>query len=142
MSASPHTSTALVNKFDVGFTGSSGLVRASRAFHAASASHERDRFEAQPVTGGFGLKRRSSTEVTGAHREGVLTCGARYPIPFGPGHRPCVVHLLVSACSPPSAPRPSRHRRRSPPALRLRSEEHTSELQSRLHLVCRLLLEK
>src|SRR2546422_2985656 len=28
------------------------------------------------------------------------------------------------------------------PALRYRSEEHTSELQSRLHLVCRLLLEK
>src|SRR5256884_626276 len=27
-------------------------------------------------------------------------------------------------------------------ALRPRSEEHTSELQSRLHLVCRLLLEK
>src|SRR2546422_8321192 len=31
-----------------------------------------------------------------------------------------------------------------PPAAcpRTRSEEHTSELQSRLHLVCRLLLEK
>src|SRR2546429_9441567 len=28
------------------------------------------------------------------------------------------------------------------PARRQRSEEHTSELQSRLHLVCRLLLEK
>src|SRR2546422_4142126 len=27
-------------------------------------------------------------------------------------------------------------------ADRIRSEEHTSELQSRLHLVCRLLLEK
>src|SRR2546429_3724894 len=27
-------------------------------------------------------------------------------------------------------------------AVRIRSEEHTSELQSRLHLVCRLLLEK
>src|SRR2546422_6439882 len=27
-------------------------------------------------------------------------------------------------------------------AFALRSEEHTSELQSRLHLVCRLLLEK
>src|SRR2546422_5690916 len=27
-------------------------------------------------------------------------------------------------------------------ARRVRSEEHTSELQSRLHLVCRLLLEK
>src|SRR2546429_7011280 len=32
--------------------------------------------------------------------------------------------------------REMRHRKR------LRSEEHTSELQSRLHLVCRLLLEK
>src|SRR5687768_18010186 len=30
------------------------------------------------------------------------------------------------------------HERRTP----ARSEEHTSELQSRLHLVCRLLLEK
>src|SRR2546429_5383860 len=29
-----------------------------------------------------------------------------------------------------------------PKAHRARSEEHTSELQSRLHLVCRLLLEK
>src|SRR2546422_8285131 len=27
-------------------------------------------------------------------------------------------------------------------AVAIRSEEHTSELQSRLHLVCRLLLEK
>src|SRR2546429_5187447 len=34
----------------------------------------------------------------------------------------------------------SRRRRVRPP--RTRSEEHTSELQSRLHLVCRLLLEK
>src|SRR3989449_8375538 len=38
--------------------------------------------------------------------------------------------------------------RRTPPARSIcgtawsRSEEHTSELQSRLHLVCRLLLEK
>src|SRR5690625_5596043 len=30
----------------------------------------------------------------------------------------------------------------SPDLYRLRSEEHTSELQSRGHLVCRLLLEK
>src|SRR5687768_17995244 len=28
------------------------------------------------------------------------------------------------------------------PVVKKRSEEHTSELQSRLHLVCRLLLEK
>src|SRR3712207_8836454 len=31
---------------------------------------------------------------------------------------------------------------RSNPRLKLRSEEHTSELQSRQYLVCRLLLEK
>src|SRR2546429_3033578 len=31
---------------------------------------------------------------------------------------------------------------RYPPRILCRSEEHTSELQSRLHLVCRLLLEK
>src|SRR2546422_7666127 len=30
----------------------------------------------------------------------------------------------------------------STPATASRSEEHTSELQSRLHIVCRLLLEK
>src|SRR2546429_1960810 len=35
-------------------------------------------------------------------------------------------------------PGPDLQRRRDVP----RSEEHTSELQSRLHLVCRLLLEK
>src|SRR2546422_2975158 len=53
--------------------------------------------------------------------------------------------------SPASASRARRHgrsafgrraRRRAPRRTRDRSEEHTSELQSRLHLVCRLLLEK
>src|SRR2546429_5647921 len=39
------------------------------------------------------------------------------------------------------APRPSRFPATAG-ALLGRSEEHTSELQSRLHLVCRLLLEK
>src|SRR5437660_12681956 len=41
-------------------------------------------------------------------------------------------------------PRPTRCRRRSgrPSPSRARLEEHTSELQSRGHLVCRLLLEK
>src|SRR5687768_18099000 len=34
------------------------------------------------------------------------------------------------------------HRASESMAMLLRSEEHTSELQSRLHLVCRLLLEK
>src|SRR3712207_8880828 len=35
-----------------------------------------------------------------------------------------------------------RCRHRAPSRLTLRSEEHTSELQSRQYLVCRLLLEK
>src|SRR2546429_786699 len=43
-------------------------------------------------------------------------------------------------CNPLRPPaRFHRYQRRADP---LRSEEHTSELQSRLHLVCRLLLEK
>src|SRR2546422_4456351 len=40
-------------------------------------------------------------------------------------------HRPRGGCRPPPPPRAAR-----------RSEEHTSELQSRLHLVCRLLLEK
>src|SRR2546429_1162532 len=52
--------------------------------------------------------------------------------------------------TPPSAPTsspafPANPKTTTPPRSPLssrRSEEHTSELQSRLHLVCRLLLEK
>src|SRR5690349_22389907 len=48
--------------------------------------------------------------------------------------------VRVSAASHRCGVRPRRrHRRGRPP---LRSEEHTSELQSRRDLVCRLLLEK
>src|SRR5687768_18094653 len=42
-----------------------------------------------------------------------------------------------STARPSTSPPPARRSKRPP-----RSEEHTSELQSRLHLVCRLLLEK
>src|SRR2546429_7111589 len=44
-----------------------------------------------------------------------------------------LLHIIQKLC--PRVPSPS-------PGLAPRSEEHTSELQSRLHLVCRLLLEK
>src|SRR5256884_6734202 len=49
--------------------------------------------------------------------------------------------------TPPEPPNPSDSSRDRSRTLRVnslssRSEEHTSELQSRLHLVCRLLLEK
>src|SRR2546427_9517980 len=49
-----------------------------------------------------------------------------------------------SAASPPVVPSP-RACMRTPPMpspLSMRSEEHTSELQSQSNLVCRLLLEK
>src|SRR3712207_8868514 len=44
-------------------------------------------------------------------------------------------------CSPPRRSA-GRGRRARPPCGASRSEEHTSELQSRQYLVCRLLLEK
>src|SRR2546429_1468441 len=55
----------------------------------------------------------------------------------------CPASRGASTASPPGTP----HRLSSSPVPSsqkgpLRSEEHTSELQSRLHLVCRLLLEK
>src|SRR6266550_9636926 len=46
----------------------------------------------------------------------------------------------VTPC--PSEMRPAPRGSGTAPKLGSRSEEHTSELQSRLHLVCRLLLEK
>src|SRR3982750_5060729 len=51
------------------------------------------------------------------------------------------LHDALPICRPPGrAGGPLR--RRPPPRPRERSEEHTSELQSRSDLVCRLLLEK
>src|SRR3712207_7077008 len=49
-----------------------------------------------------------------------------------------------SARAAPAAERPGRLPRKRPPrrSVAPRSEEHTSELQSRQYLVCRLLLEK
>src|SRR5438309_6217497 len=48
-------------------------------------------------------------------------------------------NISLPACVPARA---SRRRRREARAGTHRSEEHTSELQSQFHLVCRLLLEK
>src|SRR5699024_11562130 len=60
---------------------------------------------------------------------------------------PCGVALIETPLAmrrrstyPRQAPTPDRSGR--PRAARARSEEHTSELQSRFDLVCRLLLEK
>src|SRR2546429_4664614 len=53
---------------------------------------------------------------------------------------PARINSLPTLGPTTSVRRYSTHRSRR--AQRGRSEEHTSELQSRLHLVCRLLLEK
>ena len=59
------------------------------------------------------------------------------PYPSRPPSRMYLVSRYSSSpCLPPSRPRPLSF---TPPK---RSEEHTSELQSRTYLVCRLLLEK
>src|SRR5699024_11884730 len=64
-------------------------------------------------------------------------------IPAAPDTTP---RRRASTCSPAPSAWSSTARRsgssRSPPAWSARSEEHTSELQSRFDLVCRLLLEK
>src|SRR5258707_9752676 len=49
---------------------------------------------------------------------------------------------LFRSCRQRLARRLRRQRKWPPQARQLRSEEHTSELQSRQYLVCRLLLEK
>src|SRR5947209_8897768 len=49
---------------------------------------------------------------------------------------------LFRSASGPIAPAQCARRTAVPAPARLRSEEHTSELQSRQYLVCRLLLEK
>src|SRR2546422_5797562 len=54
--------------------------------------------------------------------------------PFGVGSTRATAPVCPRTYSKPSATQSD--------AAPTRSEEHTSELQSRLHLVCRLLLEK
>src|SRR2546422_2918023 len=61
---------------------------------------------------------------------GIRDCEERGPL-GEPAHPPWRTHRR-----PNSSTQPMRH------SAAPRSEEHTSELQSRLHLVCRLLLEK
>src|SRR3712207_7106659 len=69
------------------------------------------------------------TTLFRSNRGGVP--GPRRPAP-GPAR------ALVASTERPDRPRA---RDRRPPARGERSEEHTSELQSRQYLVCRLLLE-
>src|SRR3989449_7908815 len=60
------------------------------------------------------------------------------------GVQTCALPISLSSCHGSSFTTRSRSLRSRTAATpyKSRSEEHTSELQSRLHLVCRLLLEK
>src|SRR2546422_6195942 len=73
--------------------------------------------------------RRASARSRGGRRGAGHDLGARLSLPAGHGRRD-------------RAALPGAYLRRRNGEGATRSEEHTSELQSRLHLVCRLLLEK
>src|SRR3712207_8053911 len=67
----------------------------------------------------------------------LFRSGHQRPQPRPPGSSNCVSPIATSTASPGRAASTS-----GSPASTSRSEEHTSELQSRQYLVCRLLLEK
>src|SRR5690348_17991325 len=68
--------------------------------------------------------------------------GARGPGRAAGRHGGAAVSLVILGLSHHTAPLPLLEAMSLEPARRARSEEHTSELQSPVHLVCRLLLEK
>src|SRR5439155_18358318 len=97
-----------------------------------------------PPLHSFPTRRSSDLSTEDSRPPLVRTCHATIPPPSTapssfPTRGPCAAtSVSATAVSPPSPIR-------SPPPTRpssSRSEEHTSELQSRGHLVCRLLLEK
>src|SRR3712207_7827211 len=73
--------------------------------------------------------RAKQREVQRRDQDGDVVAGVPRPAGLGLG-----------VAQPPQRPRPRARCRGL--ALPIRSEEHTSELQSRQYLVCRLLLEK
>src|SRR3712207_8584604 len=82
------------------------------------------------------LFRSSPARLTGGHADVLGRLRARAAAP-----RRQLRLVGVAAALPRGLP-PARHRLLHPSPRRGRSEEHTSELQSRQYLVCRLLLEK
>src|SRR5690625_6221754 len=102
----------------------------------------------------FSCSREQATTVRAANSSPVITdsesCAAETSAPpviaqsagaakgiHGPA--PVRAPTCATTSSPTVAPTPASKER---PSVAARSEEHTSELQSRGHLVCRLLLEK
>src|SRR2546429_2169059 len=82
-----------------------------------------------PYTTLFRSPQRQSPQIAGASSTDLMT---RTSSPWATP-QPAKAEQPLGASQAAVAPAP---------AASKRSEEHTSELQSRLHLVCRLLLEK
>src|SRR2546429_6651453 len=74
----------------------------------------------------------------------IYTLSLHDALPISPRRRERARARGGARCGDPGRERTrgGEARRRRELSHRRRSEEHTSELQSRLHLVCRLLLEK
>src|SRR3712207_8710622 len=78
----------------------------------------------------------------------IYTLSLHDALPICPARRvppPCALRVRGAGCAAAAPPHRSGQGGRAPaPSLPsgARSEEHTSELQSRQYLVCRLLLEK
>src|SRR2546422_7729892 len=95
-----------------------------------------------------GLKRLDPQEVTPVLLTALQTGAVIGPADVGvlavsgPGAVACVQGLLTNDIEKPGDDAFVYGALLTPKGMIVRSEEHTSELQSRLHLVCRLLLEK
>src|SRR2546422_6949843 len=97
-----------------------------------------------------GAARRAAALAAAPRLRGALSRTRRVIVTFDDS--PPILEFVSSAHGPrlsqigPATPDHTIYTKRLPWAedtnSRIRSEEHTSELQSRLHLVCRLLLEK
>src|SRR5207237_9238398 len=88
--------------------------------------------------------RRSSDLAPGEPARAGSSAGGRRRLRPAPPHapRPQELEPRRPGVLRPLRRRPGGARPCLPPGNHLRSEEHTSELQSHLNLVCRLLLEK
>src|SRR2546422_389012 len=110
------------------------VAKAERAFQEAVAKEPKS-LEAHTALGDFYIAKR---DVAQAERE-YRTAAELAPV--GSPARLKLADFYLSFQKPEEGKRILAEITEKAPAF-LRSEEHTSELQSRLHLVCRLLLEK
>src|SRR5262245_36658092 len=100
---------------------------------ATSRTYTLSLHDALPISRSSGCSSCSACPGTGCRPASPCCAGARSRPAPRPGTTPCI------SGEPADSPR-SRSASGPRPAMRPRSEEHTSELQSLRHLVCRLLL--